>query len=79
MKINRVKKLIMEAVPYEPGRQTTYLSLYDDVTSYSSELGFNITKIDFRQAITLLHEEQCIYHFDDSDIRPTQHGLVKYT
>ena len=69
----------MECVPYEPGRQTTYLSLYAGVGSYCFELGQNVTEDLFDDAIRSLHQEQCLVLFNHDDIRPTQYGINKYS
>ena len=76
--IARIKRLIMESVPYEPGRSTNGDTLFGHVSSYCDELGFMLTDPAFRNAIKELHDEQCIVRFSDKDIRPTQYGLNRY-
>ena len=76
--ITRTKRLIMESVPYEPGRSTNANTLFGSVSNYCDELGIVLTDSVFRDAIRELHNEQCIVRFSDKDIRPTQYGLNRY-
>lgn len=75
----RLKRLIMECVPYEAGRGTTYDSLYANVAAYCSELGIKMSDDKFIKSLKGLHAEQCLVWFSSTDsVRPTQYGLNKY-
>ena len=76
----RLKRLIMECVPCEAGRGTTYDSLYASVTAYCSDLGIKMSDDNFIKALDGLHAEQCLVWFSNADdsVRPTQYGLNKY-
>ena len=79
MRLETIKMLIMECVPHEPGRQTTFTALYSSVDSYSVELGYHLERPAFDRAINALNNEQCLVVFDVNDIRPTQYGLNAYS
>jgi hypothetical protein len=68
----------MESLPFEPGKQTTYKAVYSDVGRYCHDLSIQIDKTSFERALKLLHVEQCLVYFNNSDIRPTQYGLNRY-
>jgi hypothetical protein len=76
--ILRIKRLIMESVPYEAGKRTNYNSLYSNVDSYCNELGYTLNKDMFNYALRTLHDEQAIVVFSNDNIKPTQYGLNKY-
>ena len=76
--IERIKRLIMESLPYEPGKQTTYEVVYNDVGSYCIDLGIQIEERSFNKALHFLHTEQCLVYFSPMNIKPTQYGLNKY-
>ncbi len=76
--ILRIKKLIMEAVPNEPGRSTNFETLYSGVDLYCNEINLELNKEILIEALRDLHNEQSIVYFSDDDIRPTQYGLNLY-
>lgn len=77
--IPRIKRLIMESMPYEPGGRTDYNSLLGNTSSYCDELGFVLEREDFNQALGHLNDEQCLVFFSQEDIRTTQFGLNRYS
>ncbi len=79
MRLETIKMLIMECVPREPGRKTTFEALYSSVDSYSVELGYDLERCAFNRAVNTLNSEQCLVVFGASDIRPTQYGLNAYS
>jgi hypothetical protein len=76
--IGLLKRLVMEVVPNAPGRKTHFDTIFNDVGRYCSELGYEMTELDLDEALDILNEEQSICVFNRDDIRPTNHGLVKY-
>ena len=75
---NRVRRLIMESVPNEAGKRTTYNALFFNVASYCNELGFDLASDAFLTALKGLQKDQCLVYFNENNIKPTQYGLNKY-
>ena len=75
---HRIRGLIMESIPNEAGRTTTYSALFSDVASYCSELQLSINSDLFWTELSRLHQEQCLVYFNENNIKPTQYGLNKY-
>ena len=69
----------METVPSVPAGRTTYEALYRGVSSYCSDLGITFDGLVFDDALEKLEEEQCLVYFDKNDVRPTTHGLLKFS
>jgi len=69
----------MESVPNVPAGQTTYEALHRNVRLYCDDLGISFDGITLDDALAELEQEQCIVYFDENDVRPTNHGLVRFS